>query len=354
MDRSSPTCSASARHSASRGCTRALRVLPLVLSLGAIAWVVWGFMVHLDELPAGLGPGMVRGICVGAAAYVVLMLLLGVAWWWLLGAYDSRPALGTACAIWARAQIAKYLPGNVLHIASRHVSGRAAGISHQGLVASLVFETGSLVIAGMLIAAAAAAVVAPAREGGRWVWLVAATVGALPLLWPWIDRKLRRFPPTSRSMRSVPVLSAGRTLRLLTPALALHLLFLAGSGLVLFGLLRSARAPGAGIVPVVGSYAVAWLAGTLVPGAPGGLGVREAVLVLQLAPLVGSATATTVALALRAVTLSGDVVTALLGWMSRIWLDPGGGGDHDARAAATDPPALGCSASEGSSRISRS
>lgn len=55
---------------------------------------------------------------------------------------------------------------------------------------------------------------------------------------------------------------------------------------------------------------LAWMAGYLVPGAPGGLGVREAVLLLGLAPTVGEPSALAAAASYRMVTVLSDVVCA--------------------------------------------
>ena len=60
----------------------------------------------------------------------------------------------------------------------------------------------------------------------------------------------------------------------------------------------------------VGGYAFAWSVGFLVVLAPGGLGVREVVLVTTLTPLVGVGTATAVALVSRAVTTASDLICA--------------------------------------------
>ena len=60
----------------------------------------------------------------------------------------------------------------------------------------------------------------------------------------------------------------------------------------------------------VGGYALAWSVGFLVVFAPGGLGVREVVLVTTLTPLVGAGTATAVALVSRAVTTASDLICA--------------------------------------------
>ena len=58
---------------------------------------------------------------------------------------------------------------------------------------------------------------------------------------------------------------------------------------------------------------IAWIAGFVVPGAPGGLGPREAALVTLSAPSLGEPNALLAVALFRCVTLSGDVVCFLLG-----------------------------------------
>ena len=54
-------------------------------------------------------------------------------------------------------------------------------------------------------------------------------------------------------------------------------------------------------------FSIAWLTGFVVPGAPGGIGVRETVIIFFIAPIIGEAQGVTVAIALRFVTLLGDI-----------------------------------------------
>jgi len=67
---------------------------------------------------------------------------------------------------------------------------------------------------------------------------------------------------------------------------------------------------------MTGIFAIAWIAGFVTPGAPAGLGVREAVLVMGLTPIYGSGMAVGLSVTLRIVTTLGDglaFVAALLG-----------------------------------------
>ncbi len=151
---------------------------------------------------------------------------------------------------------------------------------------------------------------------------VVAAGAACLLAWPVCDAVLRRLPRTAAWMAGLPRLSAIQTLRLLGPALGLHVLFFLGTGALLLALLAATGGPSGETWTVIGLYPVAWMAGTVAVGAPGGVGVREAVLTLGLEPALGPARAAVLAVALRLVTLGGDLLTALAGW----WLSESRGG----------------------------
>jgi len=65
-------------------------------------------------------------------------------------------------------------------------------------------------------------------------------------------------------------------------------------------------------------FSIAWLAGYLVPGAPGGLGVREGMMVFLLSPVLGVGASVGLGVTLRMTTTIGDAMAFLIGlWMSR-------------------------------------
>src|SRR5687768_12327760 len=73
--------------------------------------------------------------------------------------------------------------------------------------------------------------------------------------------------------------------------------------------------PGALPLPAwCGWFALAWALGYVTPGAPAGLGLREAVLAIGLSPVLGEAQAFALALAYRLVTVAADAVLALAGF----------------------------------------
>lgn len=66
-------------------------------------------------------------------------------------------------------------------------------------------------------------------------------------------------------------------------------------------------------VLITSIFAVSWLLGFVTPGSPGGIGVREALLVLFLTPLYGEAISVWLSIMLRIITTVGDGLAFLIG-----------------------------------------
>ena len=85
--------------------------------------------------------------------YGVASLVLSAAWWRILVWCDEpRAAAGTCHAIFGRAQIAKYIPGNVFSYFARHYLGLRAGISNRGLAWAALLEAVGLIFAACCLA----------------------------------------------------------------------------------------------------------------------------------------------------------------------------------------------------------
>lgn len=243
-----------------------------------------------------------------AAAYALSLVTTCLAWPAVLAGLGASLPLRPALGIGLVAQSGKYLPGNVAHyvgraaLASRH----SITIAHSG--ASTAVEFGSALAAAGLVAGSMVAIdpglagplarrLAQAGVTGGYAACVAAAVILVALA-------------------CVHRCGGGR----LSPRLWLRPLLLLMASFVLAGLSFFAVAEGvsggaAGLGPAaaIAVYAVAWSAGFLVPGAPAGLGVREAVLVAFLGGVLGPASAILCAVLHRLISAIVDGLMALAG-----------------------------------------
>jgi hypothetical protein len=243
--------------------------------------------------------------------HLILILTGAAAWFLLLRSTGANASLRAVLAIWGPAQAGKYLPGNVGQYLGRAALARRHGITLHQTALTLVFET-----AGLILAAAICALLAGAESFPVAPWevalLVAAAVAApfllIHALERWFPEALRRRLGTARLPR--PSVAA------LGGCVALYSVGFACWGLSFELLARGLFGAGSNIswARVIPAFALSWVAGFVTPGAPAGLGVREALLVGGTAPLYGPGTALSTALVLRLVTVVGDGLAFLAGW----------------------------------------
>jgi hypothetical protein len=241
-------------------------------------------------------------------AYVAGATALAFAWALLVrtalgGAVDSKPLV----AAHLRSQLAKYLPGNVFHFAYRHASARRQGAGHATLGTALALESLLLIAAAVTLALG---VIADPRVDAMLPW-VRRLAWASPLLAGIailvVIPSVHRFGFVDTSIRRTGCTSIG--------VLAIDVVFFV---LAAFALrLLSAQPDVMSFDAWCGWLSLAWVVGYVTPGAPAGLGLREAVLAIGLGPVLGEPEALAMALAYRLLTVAADAVLAGVGFTLR-------------------------------------
>ena len=228
--------------------------------------------------------------------------------------------------MWARSFLLRYEPSGVVGFAYRVTARERVGASTAQVVTVTGYEQLAVVVAG---AAAAMAgflgagvhppLLADVLFAAALVTAVAAVVGG-SVSGGWLhDRLQARGIETAGPLR-------GRTLALMV---ALDAAGWVATGLGAWALARALGASAGLDAPLLlGAFALAWLLGVLVPLAPGGLGLREASLILTLGAAIGAAPATALALALRLVSFAGELVAIAIAELAAVGL---------ARRATTAP-----------------
>lgn len=236
--------------------------------------------------------------------YVAGSLLLAISWVLLVRMTSSAAPRALPLFVGhLRAQLAKYLPGNVFHLAWRHLAARREGVGHRELGLALMMESILVLAAGAILALG---VVSDPRLNAMAPWARHLIWGAPALAaLTWVGVSIVGH-------RRAAQLAPARTAPFYFSVLVLDLVFfvLAGSALRML-----CQQPD--VLPFsawCGWLALAWVLGYVTPGAPAGIGLREAVLVLGLAPVLGEPGALALALAYRLLTLVADAVLALAGF----------------------------------------
>lgn len=297
---------------------RALSAIAQTVLLVAVGWFVWGTLraniaqFGTLDLTFHVNPGWV-----GLSAVTVLATygLLIRAWTLVLDGWGQGLPMKRAASIWCLSNLGRYLPGKVWSVAGMVVLAKRAGVSGWAAAASaivmqfLAIATGAGVFLAFVPSRVFASTVSPVAVGTAGLAGIAAAVVVTTT--PLLQRLARLVKPEIefRPLRPMAAtLGAGATV-------AAWL----GYGLALWLLAR-------GVVPAtplpgllaVGGFAGAYIVGLVFIFAPGGVGVREGVLVSLLTPSVGGGAAVVIAVASRLLMTLTEIVAAIGAW----WLAP--------------------------------
>ena len=265
---------------------RVFRVVSYLLQAGSILFVILKVRENSSEL-ARLSIPAPRLIFPMLGAFVVLVLVSFV----LVFAYKNlidglslfSPSWQDVAILHGRTVLAKYLPGNVFQIVGRQVVGKEFGWPQASIAAASVFEIVLLIASSSLLSLLFGLLVPNALA--PWLpqrpAILALALGVFgPIAFVLVAGRAR-LPfleriglQASLNMDTAKVFSAG-----------LNYLFfiLLGGGMfvflriAIFGFLDAEVG-----AAYLAAFGLSYLIGYITPGAPGGLGVREALLVLLL------------------------------------------------------------------------
>lgn len=293
----------------------------LILVISAVYCV--GFLVeNLSSLPSleWTSPRIYLSFSTAVGAYLVSLLVSFGTWHLLLRAVGEKSSVVAALRISMISQFAKYVPGNVAHLFGRIALARRHGFGTVRVGLSMTIEIGCAVLAGLTVAAFAFIIEGPPRLGGASLLpspltlvLFASGLVIVPLV---ATQVLKRWRPEllRRHLDQAAVSAPSATI--LVICFFLYLLVFLILGLMLYLVVRGVfDATPAPFWLLTGVFAFAWVAGFLTPGAPGGLGVREALLLVSLDPLYGAGPALGMTIGLRIVTTVGDILALLVGFL---------------------------------------
>lgn len=275
----------------------------LHLAGGALGLIAFGYVVQrlysyagqIDVTRLQARDWVAMGLL--SLLYGVANVLLALAWKHLLAVFGVKVDRTWAIHLYGVSQLAKYVPGNVFQFAGRQALGMAEGIAARPLAKSTLWELGLIAVAGSVF-----------------------SLLALPLVWPRVEPSMAALLAVGAG---VFLAYALRHALSANAALAwwLQLAFLAISGAVFVVTLALIIPPHQAVpplLPVAGAYVAAWLIGLITPGAPAGVGIREAVLLFVLGHIVVPTDLLLAVLLGRLITVMGDLLFFLLSF----WVKP--------------------------------
>lgn len=284
--------------------------LVTIAAIVFIAYEVWSRASRLSEFA---DPTFIGALAAAAAVCGLCGFLMVLGWRLaLLAASDRTLSAREAISVYGRSNILKYLPSNVLHFAGRYAMLLARGFAHRAIVASTITEHALLVTAALALAILFGAPVllqnlaeTGDQESLVIVLAIAAAVGLIAGTWFLFARGLRE--------RATSVLASGGLMVATTLVYLVYFLALGGIATALAGVAGS-PVGGSEYFTITGILSAAFIVGLVTPGAPAGLGVREAIMILAFQATPFADEGLVIALGFRVATLGGDLILALIGF----------------------------------------
>ena len=284
-----------------------------ILMLAALVFLLQRLWTYRESLDVSLDLAkifMLTGCCL---LYVVTVCMCPIIYKTLLHLTTKRklPFLQVA-NIYCKSNILKYLPGNVMQYVGRNQIAIDEKLPHGEVALATLLEIGVVVVSAGLVA-----IVFSWSYAVEWVTnsvdinpvLVAAVVFVVMLVgtgtFVLFRNKIKKYFKeilTKKNFIKVPSL------------ILYHALILIISGIAYFsvmGTLQVGMAPENYLVGI-GLYSLAFVLGYITPGVPGGIGIRETILVYFFSPFLPEAQVLTGALLFRIISVLGD----FLAWIA--------------------------------------
>lgn len=226
-------------------------------------------------------------------AFAGMNVFLAYGWYRICKATKLTIGFPSAASVYAQSQLAKYVPGNVFQFVGRQALTTAKGYPNVLVAKTTFFELIILAITGsfFLIPVGCLQITNMPLSivSGLFIGLIIATFILLKVT-------------TSFQW---------------TQAFISYFIFLTGTGLIFLFTLQifsdtSVQPDEIGVI--IASYVVAWLSGLLTPGAPAGVGVREAVLLILLRDVAPESVVLITVLIGRFINILADIIFFIAGF----------------------------------------
>jgi len=296
---------------------KVIEYLGYVVSFLAL-YFVYKYVVNIDLEAAKekISYSWIPIILIFISIYVVLMGFLATGWRYMLELlHGSELPKWRIIGIYTKTQIYKYIPSNLMHVVARIYFATKLGPSKANVVQSYFLEIVFMVLIGLVIVLTSVYIgafslsdelISKIRDfsGGKVKGFSFGILifGALAITF-YLFKALRNYKTS---------LSSGNMMRILK-LFVLLVCFFFGMGSLEFFVFSNLLGMDIGYLYVVSLFTITWLGMFIIPGAPGGIGIREFIVIALLAPIYGPDDPTIGILIFRVITVLGDALLLPIG-----------------------------------------
>lgn len=292
------------------------KLIGSVITLLALVFVVKKLVtmdVDWSAFANGRAIGTI-GICTLIQTGVILFMTLP----WLLFIRilsGTKIPMRDALPVYTRSNLMKYVPGNVFQYVGRNQLAADLQISHVDVACSTLLDIVFCLITPFLLA-----LVLMRKDmlqlfrmyQRNFLIILAAGAAVLILAFLLLHWKFRE--PLKRYFAKYRKLLSRKTI----PQILLVFLLYVAQNLISTAMyaipaVLLCDVPAEQLGLFLGTYLFSWIVGFITPGAPGGIGIREAVMTLMCGSFLGTETIVLYAVIMRIISTFGDVLAFLIG-----------------------------------------
>jgi hypothetical protein len=255
--------------------------------------------------------------------YLGLFVLTSVRWGLILEFISAQKVgIGEAFPLITKSNIAKYLPSNVLQYAARNFLGIKLGWKHTDIAFSSLIEIVlELVIFGIAFVSILAShiltlPVTMLLQIERLKFFILFVFSVMCVTAIIVAILFRNHEFIKRLHLKAQTISLSAFLKLFAKMLIITLSFFVIGGLVLVAIYKVSFGLTFGLKDafyIISVFTISYFAGYIVPGAPGGIGIREYFLVVMLGPSYGETPTLVSAIINRIILILVDVIAFIVG-----------------------------------------
>ena len=294
-----------------------IEILGWIISIAALYFVYQNVInIDLEAAKAKVSYAWIPYIIFFIAIYVFLMGFLATGWRYMLELlHGSELPKWRIIGIYTKTQIYKYIPSNLMHVVARIYYATQLGPSKSNVVQSYFLEIVFMVLIGLMIVlistitgsfALSDELINKIKDfsGGKLKGfsLGILAFGALAIVF-YLFKALKNYKSS---------FNTGNIYRMLKLMLLL-LGFFYGMGLVEYFVFNKLLGMEITFLYVVALFTITWLGMFVIPGAPGGIGVREFIVITLLSPIFGPDDPTIGIIIFRVITVLGDALLLPIG-----------------------------------------
>lgn len=288
-----------------------LKQIGTIVTIVALLFVVWKMITMDMDYHAFANPKSICILLVSILLQTLIFCYMTFPWLHLVRIFSGKKISGKqALPIYTKANLMKYIPGNVFQYVARNQLATESHISHVDVAMATIVDIGMSIMAPFLLSLILMrhhikTLLSVYQNRFLTIFFIVIIFACIIFLL----LRLKFWEQVKKYCRKYCCLLKRKTLFQLLVTFFLYLLqSLFSVALYFIPFLGLISVPSEKIPQFLGAYLFSWIIGFITPGSPGGIGVREAVMMLICNSFIDGSVIVSYVVMMRFVSICADVV----------------------------------------------